>query len=359
MKTSISSDVWENKKALIAKLYMEEEWPLKQVIKQIRSEDFNPSETQLRSRLKKWRVTKPSRQTRKKPSADDDDSDKDVKRSSTSPITTEPVLWASTYPPYAPALQSNDQPKWNAALASQLTPSPSGEHGLMLERPSAHPYDHSPTTTSFEQPAQTSPVDESLMLNTTSVLTPTYAGYPLSPDSGVPSPGSTTAAIPWQSRAVSVDMGLNPALHPGQWYGMPFEPITPPPGVPHSTHMPPPPGYRDHMPVGVTPAPGVFSPEFASYPTEVPEYHHHHNHHPGYDPKPWKRTMSLHYDYAGHGSARPDHADRKHPHLQTHGHPPSGMVSIPGQPPHMMCAPLLPYMGQDPMIHKQHPGVGY
>ncbi|KAJ5532087.1 hypothetical protein N7494_008639 [Penicillium frequentans] len=85
MKTSISSDVWEKKKALIAKLYMEEEWPLKQVIKQIRSDDFNPSETQLRSRLKKWRVTKPSRQTRKKPNADDDDSDKDVKRSSTSP----------------------------------------------------------------------------------------------------------------------------------------------------------------------------------------------------------------------------------------------------------------------------------
>lgn len=42
MKTSISSDVWEKKKALIARLYMEEEWPLKQVIKQIRSDDFNP-----------------------------------------------------------------------------------------------------------------------------------------------------------------------------------------------------------------------------------------------------------------------------------------------------------------------------
>lgn len=42
MKTSISSDVWEKKKALIAKLYMEEEWPLKQVIKQIRTDDFNP-----------------------------------------------------------------------------------------------------------------------------------------------------------------------------------------------------------------------------------------------------------------------------------------------------------------------------
>jgi hypothetical protein len=44
MKNSvpISSDVWEEKKALIAALYKDEEWPLKQVIKKIRSENFNP-----------------------------------------------------------------------------------------------------------------------------------------------------------------------------------------------------------------------------------------------------------------------------------------------------------------------------
>lgn len=42
MKTSIPSDVWEKKKSLIARLYKDEEWPLKQVIKQIRTEDFNP-----------------------------------------------------------------------------------------------------------------------------------------------------------------------------------------------------------------------------------------------------------------------------------------------------------------------------
>ncbi|KAJ5632189.1 hypothetical protein N7490_008528 [Penicillium lividum] len=348
MKTSISSDVWEKKKAVIAKLYMEEEWPLKQVIKQIRSDDFNPSETQLRSRLKKWRVTKPSRQTRKKPVTDDDNSDRDVKRSSTSPrhngpprVKTEQSATGPSwtrYPEYAPELQSTDQPKWNASLAPQLTPSPSVEHGFMGERPSTHPY-HSPTT-SFEQPAQTSPVDESLMLNTTTVMTPNYAGYPLSPESGLPSPGSATAAMPWQSRAVSVDMGLNPALHPVQWYPMPFEPVTPPPGVHHS-HMPPP-GYRDHMPMA---APGVFSPEFAPYPG-ASEYH------PGYDSKTWKRTMSLHYDYA-HPSSRPDLVDRKHP---MHGHPPPGMLSM-HQPSHSMCAPLLPYMGQDPM-HKNS-GVGY
>jgi hypothetical protein len=44
MKSSvpIPSDVWEEKKALIAALYKDEEWPLKQVIKKIRSDNFNP-----------------------------------------------------------------------------------------------------------------------------------------------------------------------------------------------------------------------------------------------------------------------------------------------------------------------------
>ncbi|EFR02917.1 hypothetical protein MGYG_05919 [Nannizzia gypsea CBS 118893] len=69
MKTTIPSDVWETKRAQISNLYTEEEWPLKQVMKKIRTEDFNPTETQLRSRLKKWGVTKPSRQRRKRPAS--------------------------------------------------------------------------------------------------------------------------------------------------------------------------------------------------------------------------------------------------------------------------------------------------
>ncbi|EFE43373.1 hypothetical protein TRV_01853 [Trichophyton verrucosum HKI 0517] len=69
MKTTIPSDVWETKRSQISNLYTEEEWPLKQVMKKIRTEDFNPTETQLRSRLKKWGVTKPSRQRRKRPAS--------------------------------------------------------------------------------------------------------------------------------------------------------------------------------------------------------------------------------------------------------------------------------------------------
>jgi hypothetical protein len=41
MKTSITSDVWEKKKALIYKLYMEDKWPLKQIIKKITTDGFN------------------------------------------------------------------------------------------------------------------------------------------------------------------------------------------------------------------------------------------------------------------------------------------------------------------------------
>ncbi|KAJ5128412.1 hypothetical protein N7448_002131 [Penicillium atrosanguineum] len=354
MKTSISSDVWEKKKALIAKLYMEEEWPLKQVIKQIRSDDFNPSETQLRSRLKKWRVTKPSRQTRKKPqgSTSGDESERDGKsvssvssRSHRSPASKPRSISRSdwtAHPAYAPSdVHSVDQ-KWNAPLAQQLTPTLSGEHVLVSDRHLHSFPDHSPTTASFEQPGHTSPVPDGLMVSTSSAVTPAYAAYPLSPDSCFPSPGSSTtpALAQWPPRSVSVDMNLNPALHPGHWYHMPFEPITPPSGVPHSAT----PVYRDHMPMVASH--GVYPHEYAHY-NEAPEYH-------GYDPKPWKRTMSLQYDY----HRRSEHERKSVP---SHSHPPT-MVPLPSsQPagPHAaMCAPLMPYMGQDPMAQKP-PGVGY
>ncbi|KAL4777949.1 hypothetical protein BJX76DRAFT_363200 [Aspergillus varians] len=61
MKNAISPDIWETKRMLITKLYKDEEWPLKQVIKLVQTRDFHPTESQLRSRLKKWHITKPSR----------------------------------------------------------------------------------------------------------------------------------------------------------------------------------------------------------------------------------------------------------------------------------------------------------
>lgn len=329
------------------------------------------SETQLRSRLKKWRVTKPSRQTRKKPQ-DDPDSEKDV-RTSTSPRNHSrnhrPIPaskgtarsrpdWVAAHPIYAPstlASQAVDpQSKWNTALASQqLTPSPNGEHGLVDRSAPVSAFSNpSPTTTSFEPSAHTSPVDGGLMLNTTSAMTPSYAAYPLSPDSSFPSPGSATTPVamaPWPSRAVSVDLGLTQSLHPSHWYSMPFEPITPPSGAPRSAPLsaplaPPTAGYRDHMPMVAPQNPNVFASEFGHY-GEAQGYH-------GYDPKSWKRAMSLQYDFA----RSHDHERKHHPHGQH-----AGMVPVPaaqGGPHAVMCAPIAPYMGQDPMVQR-HPSVGY
>ncbi|KAB8213388.1 hypothetical protein BDV33DRAFT_64042 [Aspergillus novoparasiticus] len=58
----VALDMWESKKNMIVKLYQEEGWPVKHVIKRIRTDTFDPTETQLRSRLKKWRVTKLSQE---------------------------------------------------------------------------------------------------------------------------------------------------------------------------------------------------------------------------------------------------------------------------------------------------------
>jgi hypothetical protein len=335
---------------MIAKLYMEDEWPLKHVIKQIRSDDFNPSETQLRSRLKKWRVTKPSRQTRKKPQGSEDpESEKDSRGASTSPQNTKasPV---SRKPSSSPSTSRSDwaghslyapteipQPgKWNAHMAQPLTPSPSGSHSLASERhPASYSFsDPGSTTTSFDQPGQTSPVTEGLLLNTTSAVTPNYAAYPLSPESCIPSPAPATAPVmaQWPPRSVSVDMSFNPAMHSAQWYGMPFEPISPPSGVPHSA-----PFTTPSHPAGyaVSPGSGIFSQGYAPY--EMPEYH-------GYNANHWKRTMSLQYEYPGH-HGRLDH-ERKY--INHHGIPPPDMVPIPASQssPHaLMCAPIVPYTG--------------
>ncbi|KAJ6098675.1 hypothetical protein N7467_000210 [Penicillium canescens] len=361
MKTSISSDVWEKKKGLIAKLYMEEEWPLKQVIKQIRSDDFNPSETQLRSRLKKWRVTKPSRQTRKKTQASsssaEPDSDRDVTRkpSIQRPLPRDPPRarhdWPGAQSIYTPVSEDPPHSKWNSPLAQQLTPSPSGEHALVSDRSAVHSHsypDLSPTTTSFDH-AHASPVGEALMVNTTSAVAPSYpagSAYPLSPESCLPSPGGTANTTPggiaWPPRASSADYGLNPA----QWYQLPFEAITPPNGVAQST-APMAPSLAGYLP----PISGhVYQPQYSHYQGEASEYHH------GYGDKNWKRAMSLQYDMGGHPAlGRAEHVERK----QIHHRQPQTVMSpshTQSGPQSVMCAPM-PYMGQD--HYQKPPGIGY
>lgn len=93
------------------------------------------SETQLRSRLKKWRVTKPSRQTRKKPAGDqaenaEEDGESDKKEVATSEpqshesTTTTTADWyrAQNWTPQ----ESHEQPQPSAAPQQEQRP-PSGE----------------------------------------------------------------------------------------------------------------------------------------------------------------------------------------------------------------------------------------
>lgn len=316
------------------------------------------SETQLRSRLKKWRVTKPSRQSRKKSlasaSGEDQDSDKDVKPKPSTVQRPLPSLppslpresrpeWPMTHPMYGqpPALQpvpDQDQDrKWGSPMTQQLTPSPSGEHVLAVDRTTAISYpDPSPTTASFDH-GHASPITEGLMLNTTAVA-PSYQAYPLSPESCLPSPGAPTTtpgSMGWPTRAVSVDYGLTP----NQWYSMPFEAITPPAAVPQSTTAPMAPMH------GYLPGQGqIYHPQYALYHGEAQEYH-------GFnDAKNWKRA-SAQYDMAGHLAGH-EHGDGKQmPRpMVAPSHTQSGPQSV-------MCAPM-PYVGHDQYAQKP-PNIGY
>ncbi|KAB8213377.1 hypothetical protein BDV33DRAFT_184887, partial [Aspergillus novoparasiticus] len=58
MKHQMSSDAWETNKPLIIELYKHEGWPVKHMLKRIRTSNFNPSDSQVRSRLKRWGITK-------------------------------------------------------------------------------------------------------------------------------------------------------------------------------------------------------------------------------------------------------------------------------------------------------------
>lgn len=212
-------------------------------------------------------------------------------------------------------------------MVQQLTPSPSGEHVLASDR-SVYP-DTSPTTSSFEQPGHTSPVGEGLILNTSSVAPYNSSAYPLSPESCLPSPGTTTAGIAWPPRSVSADYGLNPA----QWYSLPFEAVTPPSGVQQSS-APMNPSINGYLPPGGQ----GYQPQ---YPYPDGEYH--------YD-KNWRRAMSLQYDMPGHpvpgreGDRKMQHSMASPPHTQSSSHP-------------VMCAPIMPYMGHD--YTQKPPGIGY
>ncbi|KAE8372556.1 hypothetical protein BDV26DRAFT_273891 [Aspergillus bertholletiae] len=263
MKNTIPSDVWERKKALIAKLYKDEEWPLKQVIKQIRSDDFNPSETQLRSRLKKWRVTKPSRQTRKKSQDDQQDVNGDSSSheagspKAETPISPKTQLYSTQK---LPTLLSSSEPdfyvgdgtyihhdfpttgSFNNQTASNIWPPDRDSSAVVISN-----------SNSFEPSPHASPLTDGVLLDSTSSMASSYQNshyaVTTSPCVTIPTTASTTP-ISWvvpQWYPIHLETDAHPPSMP--YYAAP--PLSPPidpamqmvsPHPPHRLYSPPSPG---------------------------------------------------------------------------------------------------------------------
>ena len=379
MKNSIPSDVWEKKRALIAKLYKDEEWPLKQVIKQIRSEDFNPryvfchllsaqcqptnlsSETQLRSRLKKWRVTKPSRQTRKKSqetTADDSDPDDFSKdHSSTTSSTPRPSSQPAAKETLNPEVDwhpvSLDEQDLSGAWVHPHHPHHPHHPRNLSHSPSVmHQFPPSmiPSSSSYDPSQPSTPVD-GVLLNPSSSMAP-YSSPSYTVASDVCLPQSTAAPT---SAITSVPWSIPPPWFPNPLDGVSpqaFYTTTPSLGSPVAgspeQSIPPPPGR-------------VYSPRSMTYQGVLP-----HGVMPDFlgDPKPWRRAMSLQTENVAGGNEARKYFERKASmpaKTPTSNNTPNAfdLVNFSNAQPPMMCAPIYPYPEQESLMHKVPASIGF
>ncbi|KAB8262814.1 hypothetical protein BDV32DRAFT_119558 [Aspergillus pseudonomiae] len=262
MKNTIPSDVWERKKALIAKLYKDEEWPLKQVIKQIRSDDFNPSETQLRSRLKKWRVTKPSRQTRKKSQDDQPDVNGDSSSHEAgspkdeTPISPKTQLCSTQKPDTVLSSSEPDFYMGDGSYTHHDFPTTGSFNNQNASNAWAHDRDSSvvviSNSNSFEPSSHTSPLIDGVILDSASSMGSFQnSHYAVTTASCMTTPTTAeTAPISWvvpQWYPIHLEAGAHPSSIP--YYTAP--PLSPPidpamqmvsPHPPHRLYSPPSPG---------------------------------------------------------------------------------------------------------------------
>ncbi|KAL3472424.1 hypothetical protein BJX99DRAFT_215680 [Aspergillus californicus] len=354
MKTSvpIPSDVWEDKKALIAALYKDEEWPLKQVIKKIRSDNFNPSETQLRSRLKKWRVTKPSRQTRKKSEEDVAEANSPRRHTSNSSLKVQmrnrPAPTATRGPatdsewymanggyephalPTTLSLEGHDIPTVWAPTSSQSSPLSSPNKSRVNSHASLAISTSSPYSSSH-----TSPLMNGALLNPTPAMTPTYTdAYPFTTESCLQTPVSTAAMVPPVHWAMP------------QWYSMPMEANTRAPSQSFYTTGP--------LTPPIDPMMHMMHPQHAQQMS---------NFHEGL--KSWKRTVPV--PYGSDITAEMGHKVRQPPrplerkvslpsNIATSQHStgvvtPTSPYFTHSQHP-AMCSPGYTYPGPDPLAHR-------
>ncbi|KAA8642343.1 Clr5 domain-containing protein [Aspergillus tanneri] len=276
MKNSIPPDVWERKKSLIAKLYKDEEWPLKQVIKKIRSDDFNPSETQLRSRLKKWRVNKSSRQTRKSHNGQQESAWNDSRptsrgnSSSVSPRTQMRSIQQS-HAAHVPTTQS----EWylnNGSYAQQdLPPAMSFDGRSSTTSPAVAVISGS----SAYEPPNISPLVDSVLLDSPIIASSfPEPSYTITTDSCMQASVSTSSPTQWSTP---------------QWYSMALEPGTRHPPMPFITTVtlnPPTDPTLQLMPYN---SHGVYQPQLPS----PSSYSHQRMPHCHKDMKPWQQAASA------------------------------------------------------------------
>ncbi|KKK16679.1 hypothetical protein P175DRAFT_0492794 [Aspergillus ochraceoroseus IBT 24754] len=352
MKNSIPSDVWERKKALIASLYKDEEWPLKQVIKKIRSEDFNPSETQLRSRLKKWRVTKPSRQTRKKSHEEPVRDDSGREEASPKRHSNNPSLETQTrsQPQTTTTDLSVTEPEWymtNGVYEHHSLPTTisldgpnipniwasTSSHPSPLSQPSKSRVSSTGSlvisTSNPYNPSHTSPLVDGALLNPTPALTPTF------PDASYESCIQTPVSGP------SIQWSVP------QWYSLPLTAGSRGPSIPYYTAAP--------LSPPIDPTMHMMHPPAAP---QLSEFHER--------PKSWKRNMSIPYgpEIDGHTQA----SQKRSKFLERKTSLPSKIsasqasagVMTPRSPffPHgqhsILCSPGYHYPGAEPLVHRPH-----
>ncbi|RAH83980.1 hypothetical protein BO86DRAFT_24896 [Aspergillus japonicus CBS 114.51] len=357
MKNSIPSDVWERKKALIAQLYKDEEWPLKQVIKKIRSDDFNPSETQLRSRLKKWRVTKPSRQTRKKSNdSQQEGSGDDSGREGGSPKHQAAIVSSKSRATATDLSVSESDWFMNGSFApeEELPVTVSLDHAWAPVLAQQSPLSQPNKQRDASHASMTSPLLDDVMVNPTASLAPTFQEHPygFTTESCMQTPVSSSAP------AAPIQWSIP------QWYSMPMAPGAQSPSMPFYSSAPLSPPIDPAMQLMSPPGPQrVYTPQ--TPPTaNISRQQLSDLQNDG--AQLWKRAMSAPYvqDTAGghptleQRSMQSTAVDRKAslPSKATSPHNMGLMTPPPSFFPHgqhpAMCAPIYTYPGAETLIHR-------
>lgn len=299
-------------------------WPVTAVFLSLRTLTMTLSETQLRSRLKKWRVTKPSRQTRKKSQYDQQDV-----CNGTGPAASRPrkadkrdqsiadqgwCIVNGMYSPQdhhlpvtAPFKEQNLSRLWIPPIARQqrqqqsLSPQDEDSDGYHSP-PSVQQFSSSlPNSNLFNQ-LHPSPVTEGAVMsnNVTPVMTPNFPSttYPLSPVSRLQSPLPTT--IPtypaqWPGASDQGSIATSPSLGPvPQWYSVTSDGIDHQPlSIPFYAISPVQPsmagGYEDYVQPMPPQTPGsLYSPPSPQYTNLWRE--------DSGDVKPWKEANPTGYD---------------------------------------------------------------